>query len=184
MFIRRIVFSSLLCSFMVLNQSYAADSNISIYSVDVNRVLKQSSAAMKADEHLGEVQSFLQNELNNRFSEVKKLPEKDRQAVIQQSNNIFIQSLEQARITARQSVLEYMNRNISKWKKEHKADNSYILDKNLFLSAPLDRDITIDIISLMDREEVTLPPMPQSPFQPLQLDQTLKQKDSGQKKSK
>lgn len=182
MFIRKIVFSSLICSFMLFNQTYAADSSISIYSVDVNRVLKQSSAAMKADEHLGEVQVFLQNELNNRFSEIKKLPEKDRNAVIQQSNNIFIQSLEQARLTARQSVIDYMNKKISKWKSDHKAENSYILDKNLFLSSPSDKDITIDIISLMDREEVSLPPMPHTPFQPLKVDQPIKQKEAVQKK--
>lgn len=180
----RIFFTSLFCSIFVINYSYAADSDLKIYSVDVNRVLKQSAAAMKADEHLGAVQSFLQQELNNRFSEIKKLPENERQAVIQQSNNIFIQSLEQERQIARQTVLSYMQTNIDKWKKDHTAENSFILDKNLFLSAPLDKDITIDIISFMDRGEIILPPISQSPFKSLSIDAKKKQEPIEKKKIK
>lgn len=129
-----------------------------VVCVDVERVLSQSRAAQQANEHLGKVQTILQNGLAAYQEELKKSPEEKRQQELRQGLAVLQRQLALEQAAARDVVSKHMLAQIEAWRAD-KGDVAVIARQNL-LSAPAALDITTDIISRMDAGSVTFADLP------------------------
>ncbi|WP_455552507.1 OmpH family outer membrane protein [Desulfovibrio sp.] len=129
-----------------------------VVCVDVERVLSQSKAAQQANEHLGKVQTILQNGLAAYQEELKKSPEEKRQQELQQGLAVLQRQMALEQAAAREVVSKHMLDQIEAWRAE-KGDVAVIARQNL-LAAPAAMDITAEIISRMDAGSVSFAALP------------------------
>lgn len=126
--------------------------------VDVERVLSQSKAALQANEHLGKVQTILQNGLAAYQEELKKSPEEKRQQELRQGLAVLQRQLALEQAAAREVVSKHMLAQIEAWRAD-KGDMAVMARQNL-LAAPAGLDITDEIIRRMDAGSVTFADLP------------------------
>ena len=138
---------------LALPLSGCLDTGPDVVCVDVERVLSQSKAARQANEHLGKVQTILQNGLAAYQEELKKSRQELRQGLALLQRQM---ALEQA--AARDVVNKHMLAQIEAWRAD-KGDVAVMARQNV-LSAPASMDITAEIISRMDASDVTFAELP------------------------
>ena len=126
--------------------------------VDVARILTESNAAKKANEHLAEVQKVLQDGLMNLQGELQKNSAPTIEKDMQQASNVLNNKMAQEQAAAREVVLKHMNDQINAWKSGR--PNAFVRNKAEFLAIPDSADITADIISRMNKTEVTFAELP------------------------
>lgn len=141
-----------------LSLSGCLDTGPDVVCVDVERVLSQSKAAQQANEHLGKVQTVLQNGLAAYQEELKKSPEEKRQQELRQGLALLQRQMSLEQAAARDVVNKHMLAQIEAWRAD-KGDVVVIARQNL-LSAPATVDITSDIIGRMDAGSVTFAELP------------------------
>lgn len=124
---------------LALPLSGCLDTGPDVVCVDVERVLSQSKAARQANEHLGKVQTILQNGLAAYQEELKKSPEEKRRQELRQGLTLL----------QRQMALE-----------QAAARDVAVMARQNVLSAPASMDITAEIISRMDAGNVTFAELP------------------------
>lgn len=129
-----------------------------VVCVDVERVLSQSKAAQQANEHLGKVQTILQNGLAAYQEELKKSPEEKRQQELRQGLALLQRQMALEQAAARDVVSKHMLDQIDAWRAD-KGDVAVIARQNV-LSAPASMDITAEIISRMDAGSVQFAELP------------------------
>ena len=132
-------FLSGLALMLTLPLSGCLDTGPDVVCVDVERVLSQSKAARQANEHLGKVQTILQNGLAAYQEELKKSPEEKRQQELRQGLALL----------QRQMALE-----------QAAARDVAVMARQNVLSAPASMDITAEIISRMDAGSVQFAELP------------------------
>ena len=126
--------------------------------VDVERILTDSNAAKKANEHLVEVQKVLQDGLKNLQGELQKTSAPTIEKDMQQASSVLNNKMAQEQAAAREVVLKHMLDQINAWKSGR--PNAFVRRKTDFLAIPDSADITADIISRMNKSEVTFAELP------------------------
>lgn len=143
---------------LALPLSGCLNSDPAVVCVDVERVLSQSRAAQQANEHLGKVQTILQNGLAAYQEELKKSPEEKRRQELRQGLAVLQRQLNLEQAAARDVVSKHMLAQIEAWRAD-KGDVAVIARQNL-LSAPATLDITGEIIRRMDAGDVKFADLP------------------------
>ena len=138
-------FLSGLALMLTLPLSGCLDTGPDVVCVDVERVLSQSKAARQANEHLGKVQTILQNGLAAYQEELKKSPEEKRQQELRQGLALLQRQMALEQAAARDVVSKHMLAQIEAWRAD-KGDVAVMARQNV-LSAPASMDITAEIIS-------------------------------------
>ena len=151
-------FLSGLALMLTLPLSGCLDTGPDVVCVDVERVLSQSKAAQQANEHLGKVQTILQNGLAAYQEELKKSPEEKRQQELRQGLALLQRQMALEQAAARDVVSKHMLAQIEAWRAD-KGDVAVIARQNL-LSAPATLDVTGEIIGLMDAGSVQFAELP------------------------
>ena len=146
--------------------------------VDVTRILTETNAAKKANEHLVEVQKVLQDGLKNLQGELQKNSAPTIEKDMQQASNVLNNKMAQEQAAARDVVLKHMNDQINAWKAGR--PNAFVRNKAEFLAIPDSADITADIISRMNKTEVTFAELPTVSIQ--KAEDTKAQKDKEKEK--
>ena len=151
-------FLSGLALMLTLPLSGCLDTGPDVVCVDVERVLSQSKAAQQANEHLGKVQTILQNGLAAYQEELKKSPEEKRQQELRQGLALLQRQMALEQAAARDVVSKHMLAQIEAWRAD-KGDVAVIARRTL-LSAPATLDVTGEIIGLMDAGSVQFAELP------------------------
>lgn len=151
-------FLSGLALVLTLPLSGCLDTGPDVVCVDVERVLSQSKAAQQANEHLGKVQTILQNGLAAYQEELKKSPEEKRQQELRQGLALLQRQMALEQAAARDVVSKHMLAQIEAWRAD-KGDVAVMARQNV-LSAPASMDITAEIISRMDAGSVQFAELP------------------------
>ena len=145
-------FLSGLALMLTLPLSGCLDTGPDVVCVDVERVLSQSK------EHLGKVQTILQNGLAAYQEELKKSPEEKRQQELRQGLTLLQRQMALEQAAARDVVSKHMLAQIEAWRAD-KGDVAVMARQNV-LSAPSSMDITAEIISRMDAGSVQFAELP------------------------
>lgn len=119
---------------LALPLSGCLDTGPDVVCVDVERVLSQSKAARQANEHLGKVQTILQNGLAAYQEELKKIPEEKRRQELRQGLALLQRQMALERAAARDVVNKHMLAQIEAWRAD-KGDVAVMARQNV-LSAP------------------------------------------------
>ena len=109
-------FLSGLALMLTLPLSGCLDTGPDVVCVDVERVLSQSKAAQQANEHLGKVQTILQNGLAAYQEELKKSPEEKRQQELRQGLALLQRQMALEQAAARDVVSKHMLAQIEAWR--------------------------------------------------------------------
>ena len=147
-------FLSGLALMLTLPLSGCLDTGPDVVCVDVERVLSQSKAARQANEHLGKVQTILQN----------GLAEEKRQQELRQGLTLLQRQMALEQAAARDVVSKHMLAQIEAWRAD-KGDVAVMARQNV-LSAPASMDITAEIISRMDAGSVQFAELPRVSIRP------------------
>lgn len=143
---------------LALPLSGCLDTGPDVVCVDVERVLSQSKAARQANEHLGKVQTVLQNGLAAYQEELKKSPEEKRRQELRQGLALLQRQMALEQAAARDVVNKHMLAQIEAWRADK--GNVAVMARQNVLSAPASMDITAEIISRMDAGNVTFAELP------------------------
>lgn len=136
--------------------------------IDTQSVLKNSSYAITLFGHFEGVKRELQNRLNEYQQTLASYPD---QVQAQTALNMWRNSLQEILVKEQQSTLDLFNktlRSAAAFVREEKSLEA-IWEKEKILDYGKAQDITQEIITLVDRQALSLPPLPILPPYPLKV---------------
>jgi len=139
------------------------DSN-TVGVVDVERVMKEASAAEAARQHLASVKTTLQDGLKKLEIEWKDADEKTRNAAIADGLNTLNRQMAAEEAAANAVVNKMLREESEKWRASHNA--LIVTTRQSLLASGSEVDITADVLSAMNARSPKFADLPQIEVNP------------------